>query len=71
MCCVLMQMSDPLVTEGHALALFGLQHCECFQEPSTDSKAVVGWGRPGAPILLTFRGTSSGTNVLHDIQVRN
>ncbi|GAB4815834.1 hypothetical protein N2152v2_002880 [Parachlorella kessleri] len=56
------------VTEEAALGLFGLQQCECFKEPSTDTKAVLGWGGAGAPYVLAFKGTSSGKNALHDLQ---
>lgn len=63
-------MADELVTEDRALEMFGLEGCECFTEAATDTKGVLGWGPPGSGVaVLSFRGTSSGTNALHDMQV--
>ncbi len=53
-----MQVPHSTVTEEAALGLFGLQQCECFKEPSTDTKAVLGWGGAGSPFVLAFKGTS-------------
>ena len=63
-----MQGSSLDVPLDGALALYGLKAAQVFREPAQDSKALVAWGSD--TVVVTFRGTASFVNVLHDIKVR-
>ena len=59
--------------QGACMSLFGLTDFAALQEPSTQTRAVLGWrpaGGAGAPatVVLAFRGTQSLSNVLSDVK---
>ena len=50
-----------------AMSLYSLEHYELLWEPAEDTKCLMAWNR--TVVVLAFRGTSSLSNVLADLQV--
>ena len=53
--------------EETAMDLFHMDHFETVSSTKLDSKAIIGWREDC--VVICFRGTSSMTNVLADLQV--
>ena len=60
-------LGDANMTPEHALGLYpGLERWELLEEPESDTRALLAWGR--GTVVVSFRGTATRKNVLTDIK---